>query len=100
MLDDTCTSVKWPVGVCISMQVPEICLGTMTWGQQNTEKDAHEQLSYALDCGVNFMDTAEMYPIPTTAETQVEITIVVAHQREDEMEDENRLCLSVCVCSI
>ena len=71
--------LKWFMGVyfaSISMQVPEICLGTMTWGQQNTEKEAHEQLSYALDCGVNFMDTAEMYPVPTSAETQVE---AVAH---------------------
>merc|ERR1712113_1018464 len=50
--------------------VPEICLGTMTWGQQNTEAEAHEQLSYALDCGVNFMDAAEMYPVPTNADTQ------------------------------
>mmetsp|Transcript_10252 Transcript_10252/g.19292 ORF Transcript_10252/g.19292 Transcript_10252/m.19292 type:complete len:388 (-) Transcript_10252:74-1237(-) len=50
--------------------VPEICLGTMTWGQQNTEAEAHEQLSYALDCGVNFMDCAEMYPVPGKEETQ------------------------------
>ena len=39
----------------------ECCLGTMTWGQQNSEQDAHTQLSYAFDLGVNFMDTAEMY---------------------------------------
>merc|ERR1712176_62424 len=50
--------------------VPEICLGTMTWGQQNTEAEAHQQLSYALDCGVNFMDAAEMYPVPGKEETQ------------------------------
>ncbi len=52
------------------LRVSEICLGTMTFGQQNTAKDAHEQLDYALDRGVNFIDTAEMYPVPAQAETQ------------------------------
>eukprot|EP00197_Chlamydomonas_leiostraca_P005555 CAMPEP_0202867978 /NCGR_PEP_ID=MMETSP1391-20130828/9902_1 /ASSEMBLY_ACC=CAM_ASM_000867 /TAXON_ID=1034604 /ORGANISM="Chlamydomonas leiostraca, Strain SAG 11-49" /LENGTH=386 /DNA_ID=CAMNT_0049548071 /DNA_START=29 /DNA_END=1189 /DNA_ORIENTATION=- len=52
------------------LMVSLCCLGTMTWGQQNTEKEAHEQLSYAWDMGINFMDTAEMYPVPTKAETQ------------------------------
>jgi aryl-alcohol dehydrogenase-like predicted oxidoreductase len=42
----------------------------MTWGQQNTEADAHEQLDYALEQGINFIDTAEMYPVPPRAETQ------------------------------
>ena len=51
--------------------VSEICLGTMTWGSQNTESEAHEQLDYALDKGVNFIDTAELYPVtPLSAETQ------------------------------
>jgi len=44
------------------MTVSEICLGTMTWGSQNTESDAHQQLDYALEHGVNFIDTAELYP--------------------------------------
>ncbi len=48
----------------------EVCLGTMTWGQQNTEAQAHEQLDYALAQGINFIDTAEMYPVPPRAETQ------------------------------
>jgi aryl-alcohol dehydrogenase-like predicted oxidoreductase len=53
------------------MMVSEICLGTMTWGEQNTEADAHEQMDYALSQGVNFFDTAEMYSTqPTRAETQ------------------------------
>ena len=51
-------------------EVSEICLGTMTWGQQNSEAEAHEQLSYALDRGVNFLDAAEMYPVPGKEETQ------------------------------
>jgi len=51
------------------LNVSLICLGTMTWGQQNTESEAHEQMDYALDHGVNFFDTAEMYPVPNRAET-------------------------------
>lgn len=46
------------------LRVSAICLGTMTWGTQNTEAEAHEQLDCALDRGVNFLDTAEMYPTP------------------------------------
>jgi aryl-alcohol dehydrogenase-like predicted oxidoreductase len=46
------------------IKVSSICLGTMTWGEQNTEAEAHEQLDYALERGVNFFDTAEMYPVP------------------------------------
>ncbi len=52
------------------LRVSEIGLGTMTFGQQNTLKEAHSQLDYALDRGVNFIDTAEMYPVPAQAETQ------------------------------
>jgi aryl-alcohol dehydrogenase-like predicted oxidoreductase len=50
-------------------QVSEICLGTMTWGLQNSEADGHEQMDYALDRGINFFDTAEMYAVPPSAET-------------------------------
>ena len=52
-----------------SIKVSKICLGTMTWGQQNTESEAHEQMDYAIDHGVNFFDTAEAYPVPARAET-------------------------------
>ncbi len=51
------------------LQVSRIGLGTMTWGEQNSEVQAHEQLNYAFSCGVNFIDTAEMYPVPTREET-------------------------------
>ncbi|MCG8700356.1 MAG: NADP(H)-dependent aldo-keto reductase [Bacteroidales bacterium] len=51
------------------IQVSEICLGTMTYGQQNAEEEAHEQLDYALEQGVNFIDTAEMYPVPAKSKT-------------------------------
>ena len=52
------------------LDVSLICLGTMTWGQQNTEEEGHEQMDYAVDRGVNFFDTAELYSIPPKAETQ------------------------------
>lgn len=51
------------------LEVSVICLGTMTWGRQNTEAEGHEQMDYALSQGVNFFDTAEMYAIPPTAQT-------------------------------
>ncbi|OTG72309.1 NADP(H)-dependent aldo-keto reductase [Acinetobacter sp. ANC 4169] len=50
--------------------VPEICLGTMTFGEQNTQAQAFQQLEYALDQGLFFWDTAEMYPVPPKPETQ------------------------------
>ena len=52
------------------IKVSKICLGSMTWGSQNTEKEGHDQLDYAVTQGVNFIDTAELYPVPATAETQ------------------------------
>jgi len=52
------------------IQVSDICLGTMTFGEQNTEADAHAQLDMAFDHGVNLIDTAEMYAFPARAETQ------------------------------
>ena len=51
------------------IKVSKICLGTMTFGNQNTEAEGHAQLDYAVDQGVNFIDTAELYPVPATAET-------------------------------
>jgi aryl-alcohol dehydrogenase-like predicted oxidoreductase len=49
--------------------VTEICLGTMTWGSQNTEDEGHAQIDMALDAGINFMDTAEIYAVPRSPET-------------------------------
>ncbi len=51
------------------LKVSTICLGTMTWGEQNTQEDGFEQMDYALDQGVNFWDTAELYAVPPKAET-------------------------------
>ena len=52
------------------LNVSAICLGTMTWGEQNSESEAFAQIERAKDAGINFMDTAEMYPVPPRPETQ------------------------------
>jgi len=51
------------------IKISKICLGTMTWGNQNTEAEGHEQMDFALEKGVNFFDTAELYAVPATPET-------------------------------
>jgi aryl-alcohol dehydrogenase-like predicted oxidoreductase len=51
------------------IKVSKICLGTMTWGNQNSEKEAFEQLDFSVDSGINFIDTAELYPVPAEAKT-------------------------------
>lgn len=52
------------------LNISEVCLGTMTWGEQNSEAEAHAQLDCAVARGINFIDTAEMYPVPPNATTQ------------------------------
>lgn len=52
------------------IKVSALCLGTMTWGEQNSEADGHAQMDYALEHGINFFDTAELYAIPPKPETQ------------------------------
>ena len=52
-----------------NLNVSLICLGTMTWGEQNSQKDAFEQMDYAIGEGINFFDTAEMYSIPPKEKT-------------------------------
>ena len=54
---------------CTGLKVSLIGLGTMTWGNQNTEEEGHEQMDYALTRGINFFDTAELYAVPPSAET-------------------------------
>ncbi len=51
------------------VKVSAICLGTMTWGTQNSEAEGHEQMDYAFERGINFLDAAEMYPVPPGPET-------------------------------
>ena len=69
--------------------VSELCLGTMNYGDQNTLKEAEKQLDYAVAQGINFIDTAEMYPAPTRAETQGKTEEYIGHwlskQRRDQL---------------
>ncbi|MDP2713779.1 aldo/keto reductase [Rheinheimera sp.] len=62
-----------------NITVSRVCLGTMTWGCQNTQADADAQLDYALAQGVNFIDTAEMYAIPPTADTYGATERIIGH---------------------
>ncbi len=61
------------------IKVSTICLGTMTWGEQNTQEEGFEQMDYALDQGVNFWDTAELYAVPPRAETYGHTEIIIGN---------------------
>tara|TARA_R110002012_G_scaffold275342_1_gene461920 strand:- start:129 stop:1163 length:1035 start_codon:yes stop_codon:yes gene_type:complete len=71
------------------IKVSKICLGTMTWGNQNTEKEGHDQMDYAISKGVNFIDTAELYPVPAEAKTQGRTSEIVGswlkHQKRENL---------------
>ena len=62
-----------------NIKVSAICLGTMTWGEQNTEQEAFAQLDRAVDYGVNFIDTAEMYPVPPQSETYTRTETIIGN---------------------
>ena len=61
------------------LEVSTICLGTMTWGEQNTQEEGFEQMDYALDQGVNFWDTAELYSVPPKEETFGHTEIIIGN---------------------
>jgi aryl-alcohol dehydrogenase-like predicted oxidoreductase len=61
------------------IDVSLICLGTMTWGTQNTEKDAFEQMDYALSQGINFFDTAEIYSVPPTSDSYGKTEVMIGN---------------------
>ena len=61
------------------LDVSTICLGTMTWGEQNSQEEGFEQMDYALDQGVNFWDTAELYSVPPKAETFGHTEIIIGN---------------------
>ncbi|MHB1238233.1 MAG: aldo/keto reductase, partial [Gallionella sp.] len=71
------------------LHVSALSLGTMTFGEQNSESEAHAQLDYAVSRGVNFIDAAEMYPVPPRAETQGRTESYIGswlkHQRRDKL---------------
>ena len=64
------------------IDVSLICLGTMTWGTQNTEKDAFEQMDYSVSQGINFFDTAEIYSVPPTSESYGKTEIMIGNWLE------------------
>ncbi|MGL5360987.1 MAG: NADP(H)-dependent aldo-keto reductase [Shewanella sp.] len=73
-----------------NLQISKICLGTMTWGEQNSQAEAFAQLDYAIGQGINFIDTAEMYPVPPKPETQGETERILGqylktHGKRDEL---------------
>ena len=61
------------------IKVSKLCLGTMTWGNQNTQDEGFEQMDYALDQGINFFDTAELYPVPAQKETYAETERIIGN---------------------
>lgn len=62
-----------------NIKVSKLCLGTMTWGNQNTQDEGFAQMDLALDKGINFFDTAELYPVPATAETYAETERIIGN---------------------
>jgi aryl-alcohol dehydrogenase-like predicted oxidoreductase len=77
------------------LHVSAICLGTMTFGQQNSEAEAHAQLDYARAQGVNFIDTAEMYPVPPRAETVTRTETIVGNWLRRQPRDQVILATKV-----
>jgi len=69
------------------LKVSAVCLGTMTYGDQNTQAEAHEQLDYALTQGINFIDTAEMYPVPPKAESFTRTETIIGHWLKNQSRD-------------
>ena len=61
------------------IKVSKLCLGTMTWGNQNTQQEGFEQMDYALDQGINFFDTAELYPVPAEQKTYAETERIIGN---------------------
>ncbi|MGR7813013.1 aldo/keto reductase [Lacinutrix undariae] len=62
-----------------NIKVSKLCLGTMTWGNQNTQDEGFEQMDYALEKGINFFDTAELYPVPAEAKTYAETERIIGN---------------------
>lgn len=78
-----------------NIKVSKICLGTMTFGEQNTEKDGHEQLNYAFEQGVNFIDTAEVYSVPGKKETQGSTEKIIGNWLKEKQRDQVILATKV-----
>ena len=79
------------------INVSAICLGTMTWGQQNTQAEGFEQMDYAVDMGINFFDTAEMYAVPPKKETQGSTEVIIGNWFS-ERKNRDKIILATKVC--
>ena len=79
------------------LDVSTICLGTMTWGEQNTQEEGFEQMNYALDQGVNFWDTAEIYSIPMREVTYGETERIIGNWFQ-KTNKRNDIVLATKVC--
>ncbi|XP_009770016.1 uncharacterized protein LOC107763504 [Nicotiana tabacum] len=79
-----------------NLHISEITIGTMTFGEQNTEKEAHEILSYAFDQGINIIDTAEAYPVPMRKETQGTTDLYISSWMKSQPRDKVILATKVC----
>jgi len=79
------------------LEVSTICLGTMTWGEQNTQEEGFEQMDYALDQGVNFWDTAEIYSIPPKQETFGDTEVIIGNWFE-KTKKRDKVILASKVC--
>lgn len=92
---------RTPIGQTAASAPPpaECCLGTMTWGMQNSEAEAHQQLSCAWDdYGINFLDTAEIYPVPPAQETQGRTEQYIGSWLKGRKRDSVVLATKVCCC--
>lgn len=71
----------------------------MTWGEQNTEQEAHEQLDYAFDQGINFLDAAEMYPVPPGEKTQGRTEQYIGNWMQKRKREDVVLATKVRICA-
>ncbi|PAX99151.1 aldo/keto reductase [Pseudoalteromonas sp. HM-SA03] len=76
------------------LEVSRICLGSMTWGVQNNQHDADEQINYALSRGINFIDTAEMYAVPPSPETYGKTEAIIGNWLKRHQEKREKLVLA------
>ena len=79
------------------LDVSLICLGTMTWGTQNTEKDAFEQMDYSLESGINFFDTAELYSVPPNSESYGKTETMIGNWFEKRKNREKIILATNCL---
>ena len=80
------------------IKVSQLCLGTMTWGEQNSEAEGHAQLDYAVAAGINFIDTAELYPVPPRAESQGRTEAILGTWLK-KRKDRDRLIIATKICA-